>query len=75
MHDQCWYVLPAFGNRRVDAATAKNRHNRLANPWTVWARLANRSLAVLLPMMKREERLGLLWPKTGFETNYLTDHE
>lgn len=46
----------------------------------------NRSLAVLLPTMKHEERLGLRhkdskpcrglrWRKTGCETNVLMDNE
>lgn len=64
MHGQCWSVLPAFGNRRINAAMAKNMHNR--------------SLAVLLPTMKHENSKtcrGLPRRKTGCETNVLMDNE
>ncbi len=78
-------ILPAFGDRRVDAVTAKDVRNWF-NDLSVTRATANRALAVLSSMMKHAEALGLRREdsnpckglrrrKSGFEAHYLTDDE
>ena len=80
------YILPAFGDRRVDAVTAKDVRNWFDDLSATRAGSANRALAVLSSMMKHAEALGLRREdsnpckglrrrKTGFEAHYLTDDE
>ena len=80
------YILPAFGDRRVDAIGAKDVRNWFDDLSATRAGSANRSLAVLSSMMKHAEALGLRREdsnpckglrrrKTGFEAHYLTDDE
>ena len=75
-------ILPAFGDRRVDAVTAKDVRNWFDDLSGTRAGSANRTLAVLSSMMKHAEALGLRREdkglrrrKTGFEAHYLTDDE
>ena len=80
------FVLPAFGDRRVDAVTAKDVRNWFDDLSVTGAGSANRALAVLSSMMKHAEALGLRREdsnpckglrrrKTGFKAHYLTDGE
>ena len=80
------YILPAFGDRRVDAIAAKDVRNWFDDLSVTRAGSANRALAVLSSMMKHAEALGLRREdsnpckglrrrKTGFEAHYLTDDE
>ena len=80
------HILPAFGNRHVDAVTAKDVRNWFDDLSVTRAGSANRALAVLLSMMRHAEALGLRREdsnpckglrrrKTGFEAHYLTDDE
>ena len=80
------YILPAFGDRRVDTVTAKDVRNWFDDLPVARAGSANRALAVLSSMMKHAEALGLRREdsnpckglrrrKTGFEAHYLTDDE
>ena len=79
-------ILPTFGDRRVDAVTAKDVRNWFDDLSVARAGTANRALAVLSSMMKHAEALGLRREdsnpctglrrrKTGFEARYLTDDE
>ena len=80
------FILPAFGDRRVDAVTAKNVRNWFDDLSVTRAGSANRALAVLSSMMKHAEALGfrredsnpcrgLRRRKTGFEAHHLTDDD
>ncbi len=80
------FILPAFGDRRVDAVSAKDMRNWFDDLSVTRAGSANRALAVLSSMMKHAEALGLRPEdsnpcrglrrrKTGFEAHYLTDDE
>ena len=80
------FILPAFGDRRVDAVTAKDVRNWFDDLSVTRAGSANRALAVLSSMMKHAEALGMRHEdsnpcrglrrrKTGFEARYLTDDE
>ena len=80
------YILPAFGDRRVDAVSAKDVRYWFDDLSVTRAGSANRALAVLSSMMKHAEALGLRREdsnpcrglrrrKTGFEAHYLTDDE
>ena len=80
------YILPAFGDRRVDAVSAKDVRNWFDDLSVTRAGSANRALAVLSSMMKHAEALGLRPEdsnpcrglrrrKTGFEAHYLSDDE
>ena len=80
------FIVPAFGDRRVDAVTAKAVRNWFDDLSVTRAGSANRALAVLSSMMKHAEALGqrredsnpcggLRRRKTGFEAHYLTDDE
>ena len=80
------YILPAFGDRRVDAVSAKVVRNWFDDHSVTRAGSANRALAVLSSLMKHAETLGLRPEdsnpcrglrrrKTGFEAHYLTDDE
>ncbi|MDE0704278.1 MAG: tyrosine-type recombinase/integrase [Rhodospirillaceae bacterium] len=79
-------ILPAFGDRRVDAIGAKDVRNWFDDLSATRAGSANRALAVLSSMMQHAEALGLRREdsnpckglrrrKTGFEAHYLTDDE
>ena len=80
------HILPALGDRRVDAVTAKDVRNWFDDLSVTRAGTANRTLAVLSSMMKHAEALGLRREdsnpckglrrrKTGFEAHYLSDDE
>ena len=80
------FILPTFGDRRVDAVTAKDVRNWFDDLSVTRVGSANRALAVLSSMMKHAEALGLRREdsnpcrglrrrKTGFEAHYLTDDE
>ena len=80
------FILPALGDRRVDAIGAKDVRNWFDDLSVTRAGSANRALAVLSSMMKHAEALGLRREdsnpckglrrrKTGFEAHYLTDDE
>ena len=80
------HILPALGDRRVDAVTAKDVRNWFDDLSVTRAGSANRALAVLSSMMKHAEALGLRREdsnpckglrrrKSGFEAHYLTDDE
>ena len=80
------FILPAFGDRRVDAVSAKDVRNWFDDLSVTRAGSANRALAVLSSLMKHAETLGLRPEdsnpcrglrrrKTGFEAHYLTDDE
>lgn len=80
------HIVPAIGNRRVDAITAKDVLNWFDDLSVTRAGSANRALAVLSSMMKHAEALGLRREdsnpckglrrrKTRFEAHYLTDDE
>ena len=79
-------ILPEFGNRRVDAITARDVRSWFDDLSVKRAATANRSLAVLSSLMKHAEDLGLRPEgsnpcrglrrrKTGFKAHYLTDAE
>ncbi len=55
--DRC--ILPTFGDRRIDAVTAKDVRNRFDDLSGTSAGSANRKLAVLSSMMNHAEVLGL----------------
>ena len=80
------YILAAFGERRVDAVSAKDVRNWFDDLSVTRAASANRALAVLSSMMKHAEALGLRREdsnpckglrrrKTGCKAHYLTDDE
>ena len=80
------FILPALGDRLVDAVTAKDVRNWFDDLSVTRVGSANRALAVLSSMMKHAEALGLRREdsnpcrglrrrKTGFEAHYLTDDE
>ncbi len=80
------HIVPAFGDRRVDAVTAKDVRNWFDDLSVTRAGTANRALAVLSSMMKHAEALGLRREdsnpckglrrrKTGFTAHYLSDDE
>jgi len=80
------HILPALGDRRVDAVTARDVRNWFDDLSVTRAGTANRALAVLSSMMQHAEALGLRREdsnpckglrrrKTGFEAHYLTDDE
>jgi len=80
------HILPALGDRRVDAVTARDVRNWFDDLSVTRAGSANRALAVLSSMMKHAEALGLRREdsnpcqglrrrKTAFEAHYLTDDE
>ncbi len=80
------HILPALGDRRVDAVTAKDVRNWFDDLSVTRAGTANRALAVLSSMMQHAEALGLRREdsnpckglrrrKSGFEAHYLTDDE
>ncbi len=80
------FILPVFGDRRVDSIGAKDVRNWFDDLSARRAGSANRALAVLSSMMKHAEALGLRREdsnpcrglrrrKTGFEAHYLTDGE
>ena len=85
-HNMQRFILPAFGNRRVDAITGRDVRSWFDDLSVTRAATANRSLAVLSSLMKHAEDLGLRPEgsnpcrglrrrKTGFEAHYLTDVE
>ena len=85
-HGMSRFILPAFGDRRVDAVSAKDVRNWFDDLSVTRAGSANRALAVLSSLMKHAEALGLRPEdsnpcrglrrrKTGFEAHYLTDDE
>ena len=80
------FILPAFGNRRVDAITARDVRSWFDELSVTRAGTANRSLAVLSSLMKHAEDLGLRPEgsnpcrglrrrKSGFKAHYLIDVE
>ena len=80
------HILPAFGNCRVDAVSAKHVRNWFDDLSLTRTGSANRALAVLSSMMKHAEALGLRREdsnpckglrgrKTRFEAHYLSDDE
>ena len=85
-HNMQRFILPAFGNRRVDAITARDVRSWFDELSITRVATANRSLAVLSSLMKHAEDLGLRPEgsnpcrglrrrKTGFKAHYLTDVE
>ena len=85
-HGMKRHILPALGERRVDAVTAKDVRNWFDDLSVTRAGTANRALAVLSAMMQHAEALGLRREdsnpckglrrrKSGFEAHYLTDDE
>ena len=79
-------ILPAFGNRPVDAITARDVRNWFDDLSATRTGLANRALAVLSSLMKHAEVLGLRPEgsnpcrglrrrKIGFEARYLSGDE
>ena len=82
-HNMQRFILPAFGNRSVDAITARDVRNWFDELSITRAATANRSLAVLSSLMRhaedRSERSnpcrGLRRCKSGFKAHYLTDVE
>ena len=82
---RCW-ILPAFGNRAVDAIGAKDVRNWHDDIAATYPGSAHWALAAMSWMMKHAEALGLRREdsnpckglqrrKTGFEARYLTDDE
>ncbi len=80
------HILPIFGNRRVDAVTARDVRNWSDDLSATRAGTANRTLTVLSSMMKHAEALGLRREdskpckglrrrKTGFKAHYLAYDE
>ena len=85
-HGMKRHILPALGDRRVDALTAKDVRNWFDDLAVARAGTANRALAVLSAMMQHAETLGLRHEdsnpckglrrrKSGFKAHYLTDDE
>ena len=85
-HTMRRWVLPAFGNRRVDAVRAKDVRNWFDGIAAAHPASANWALAAMSSMMKHAEALGyrpenanpcrgLRRRKTGFQAHYLTDDE
>ena len=85
-HNMQRFILPAFGNRRVDAITARHVRSWFDELSVTRAATANRSLAVLSSPMMHAEDLGLRPEgsnpcrglrrrKSGFKAHYLTDAE
>ena len=85
-HNMQRFILAAFGNRRVDAITARDVRSWFEEISVTRAGTANRSLVVLSSLMRHAEDLGLrsegskpcrsLRPrKSGFKAHYLTDVE
>ena len=85
-HNMRRFILPTFGDRRVDAITARDVRSWFDDLSVKQAGTANRSLAVLSSLMKHAEDLGLRPEgsnpcrglrrrKSGFEALYLTDAE
>ena len=80
------FILPAFGNRRVNAITARDVRSWFDELSIERAATANRSLAVLSSLMKYAEDVGLRPEgsnpcrglrrrKSGFKAHYLSDVE
>ncbi|MCY3671885.1 MAG: site-specific integrase [Alphaproteobacteria bacterium] len=80
------WILPAFGNRPVDAIDAKDVRNWHDDIAAMYPGSAHWALAAMSSMMKHAEALGLRREdsnpckglrrrKTGFEAHYLTDDE
>ena len=80
------WILPAFGNRPVDAIGPKDVRNWHDDISATYPGSANWALASMSSMMKHAEALGLRREdsnpckglrrrKTGFEAHYLTDDE
>ena len=80
------WILPAFGNRPVDAVGAKDVRAWRDSLAAAHPGSANWALAAMSSLMKHAETLGLRPEdsnpcqglrrrKTGFEAHYLTDHE
>ena len=80
------WLLPAFGNRPVDAIAAKDVRAWRDGLVATHPGSANWALAAMSSLMKHAETLGLRPEdsnpcqglrrrKTGFEAHYLTDHE
>ena len=80
------FILPAFGDRRVDAIGAKDVRNWFDDLAVTHHGSANWALAAMSSMMKHAEALGLRREdsnpckglrrrKTGFEAHYLMDDE
>ena len=69
------YILPAFGDRRVDAIGTKDVRNWFDVLSVTRAGSANRALAALSSLMRHAEAFGRRRRKTGFEAYYLTDDE
>ena len=80
------WILPAFGNRPVDAIGAKDVRNWHDGISATYPGSAHWALAAMSSMMKHAEVLGLRREdsnpckglrrrKTGFEAHYLTDDE
>ena len=85
-HNVQRFILPKFGNQRVDAITARDVRSWFDDLSATQAGSANRSLAVLSSLMKHAEDLGLRPEgsnpcrglrrrKTGFTAHYLNDAE
>ena len=58
-HNMQRFILPAFGNRRIDTITARDVRSWFDELSVTRAGTANRSLAVLSSLMKHGEDLGL----------------
>ena len=80
------WILPSFGDRRVDAVRAKEVRNWFDGIAATHPASANWALAAMSSMMKHAEALGyrpenanpcrgLRRRKAGFEAHYLTDDE
>ena len=80
------WILPAFGNRPVDAIGPKDMRTWRDGITATRSGSANWALAAMSSLMKHAETLGLRPEdsnpcrglrrrKTGFEAHYLTDHE
>ncbi|MDE0355178.1 MAG: hypothetical protein OXK20_05910 [Deltaproteobacteria bacterium] len=80
------WILPAFGNRLVDAVSAKEVRTWIDGITASHPGSANWALAAMSSLMKHAETLGLRPEdsnpcrglrrrKTGFEAHYLTDDE
>ena len=80
------FILPALGNQRVDAITARDVRSWFDDLSVTRAGTANRSLAVLSSLLKHAKDLGLRSEgsnpcrglrrrKTNFKAHYLSDAE
>ncbi|MYD22551.1 MAG: tyrosine-type recombinase/integrase [Holophagales bacterium] len=80
------HLMPIFGERRVNAVSARDVRNWFDDLSAARSGSANRALAVLSSMMKHAETLGLRREdsnpckglrrrKTRFEAHYLSDHD